>query len=110
MDGQSRPSRIPMRRFLKRIPAYFEGGGVHASGHILRLSREGMFLGSETLPAAGTDMRVTFADRLGNKIEVEGNVRWNTSDKPEAPDPGFGMHIPRPSDTYQEFYEKLVTS
>ncbi len=109
MSNRRKPSRIRIKRGVKRIPAWFEAGDVCGSGHIARVSREGMFFSAETLPQTGSDVRVVFSDRDGNKIEVFGSVRWTTAECEDHPDTGFGMHIERTNPEFQDFYEEILT-
>lgn len=102
--------RIRMSRKLAPIPAAFKTERLRSEGHILSLSREGVFIATESLPATGEFVTVVFPDRSGSKIEVCGTVRWTTDEvEPgKCPRPGFGMHLEFLTDEYREFYEELL--
>jgi hypothetical protein len=99
-----------MRRKLKRIPAVFETRGLRGRGEVGGLSQKGLFFCTETLPKPGSRVRVVFSDHDGDKIEVLGEVRWNTADVANPEAVGFGVQIGSASDGYWEFYQDLLTS
>jgi len=109
MQERRRQSRVKMRRSLKRIPAVFEAGKLRGRGQIGGVSREGLFFCTDRPPDPGSPVRVVFSDHLGRKIEVSGDVRWNTAEKINPAAEGFGMHIDHSSDQFPEFYEELLT-
>jgi hypothetical protein len=96
---------------MKRIPAAFEAGKLRGKGHIKNISKEGLFLRSNTLPAPGASVRIVFHDRHGSKVEVRGTVRWTTEQLPpeEKAKPGFGVYIERGNDEFDEFFENILT-
>ncbi len=112
MSPERKHKRIRMTRKLKPIAAAFKTENVRGEGQIGSLSREGLFLATETLPTEGEFVTIIFADHSGSKIEVCGTVRWTTAQIPAetCPRSGFGMHLEFLTDEYQEFYEELLTS
>ncbi len=109
--------RIRMTRKLKPIPATFKTENVlqvlgtstkRGEGHIRSLSREGLFIATQTVPAVGEFVTVIISDRSGSKIEVCGTVR-STTTRLGVGNAGFGMQLESLTDEYQEFYEKLLT-
>ena len=102
--------RRRLRRIMKRIPAAFEAGALRGKGHIKNVSKEGVFLRSSVLPPVGSDVRVLFHDRNGSKIEARGIVRWTTDQlsAAEKAKPGFGVHIPRGNEEFDEFFEQIL--
>ncbi len=112
MSSERKHKRIRLTRKLPPIAAAFKTENVRGEGHIGSLSREGMFIATETLPAEGDFVTIIFPDRSGSKIEVCGTVRWTTAEvgQENCPKPGFGMHLEFLTDEYQEFYEELLTS
>ena len=110
MSQEPKLERRKLRRVLKRIPAAFEAGSLRGKGHIKNVSKEGLFVRTNVLPQPGTEVRVIFHDRTGTKIEVRGTVRWNTAQLPqdETPKPGFGVHIPRGNEDFDEFFEQIL--
>jgi hypothetical protein len=108
VKGAQPNRRIQMRRAVKRIPASFQAGELRGSGRIAKLSQEGLFFCTTRLPSPGMQVRVTFEDAHGGKIEIDGTVRWNTAQL-DASRSGFGMHIEGRTDSYLEFYERLLT-
>ena len=106
--------RRRLKRFVKRIPAAFEAGGLRGNGHVKNLSKEGLFLRTDNPPAAGVKVRVLFHNRDGSKVEVNGRVAWTTEQLPEeeaGPEvrPGFGMHFVGERDEYLTFFEQIMT-
>ncbi len=110
MAQEPKVERRKLRRILKRIPAAFEAGQLRGKGHIKNVSKEGLFLRTNVLPAVGDDVRVIFHDRTGSKIEVRGTVRWTTQQLPiaEQAKPGFGLHIPRGNEDFDEFFGQIL--
>jgi Tfp pilus assembly protein PilZ len=110
MSQEPKPERRKLRRILKRIPAAFEAGSLRGKGHIKNVSKEGLFVRTAVLPAMGDDVRVIFHDRNGTKIEVHGTVRWTTAQLPrdQKPKPGFGVHVPRGNEDFDEFFEQIL--
>ena len=121
--------RIRLTGKLKPIPATFKTESVlqvlgtsakHGEGHIRSLSREGLFIATETVPTVGEFVTVIFSDRSCSKIEVCGTVRSTSAEQGLVParkrmwlgnwpDSGFGMQLKSLTDEYQEFYEELLT-
>ena len=103
--------RRRLRRVMKRIPAAFEAGKLRGKGHIKNISKEGLFVRADVLPAAGAPVRIVFHDRQGSKIEVRGTVRWTTQQLPpeEKAKPGFGVYIERGNDEFNDFFEGILT-
>lgn len=97
-----------IRRAVGRIPAQFKAGGLRGEGLLAKLSREGLFVCTETLPEPGTPILLVFLDDRGGPVKLHGSVRWNTRQLDRARS-GFGMHIEDVPDAYVRFYEaKLV--
>src|SRR5262245_3941883 len=110
MPKEHNVERRKLRRILKRIPAAFEAGRMRGKGHIKNVSKEGLFLRTNVLPPVGEDVRVIFHDRNGSKIEVRGTVRWTTAQLPkdEKAKPGFGVHIPRGNEDFDDFFGQIL--
>jgi hypothetical protein len=106
--GERRRLRLPG----KRIAAVFESTGSSGKGYVRNVSREGMFLRTNVLPAPGEPVRVIFEDFQGRTLEASGSVSWNTGQLDPAKDvkPGFGMRIEHVSGAYLAFYEDLRVS
>ena len=109
----TRPRRAPRRqiprRNIKRIAAAFSTHELKGKGQISKLSRRGLFFATPQLPKPGQLVCVVFRDAQGNKISVEGTVRWNTAQmKPNAS--GFGMLFKKQTPEYLDFYEGMLTS
>ncbi len=105
----SPPRRQLPRRGIKRIAAAFSTHELKGKGQISRLSRRGLFFATPALPKPGQPVCVVFRDRQGNKVSVEGIVRWNTAQlRPNAS--GFGMQFEQPTPEYLDFYEGVLTS
>ena len=110
MSQKPKVERRKLRRILKRIPAAFEAGQLRGKGHIKNVSKEGLFLRTSVLPPVGDDVRVIFHDRNGTKIEVRGTVRWTTQQlrQEDQAKPGFGLHIPRGNEDFDEFFGQIL--
>src|SRR5262245_49448353 len=110
MSQEPKLERRKLRRILKRIPAAFESGTLRGKGHIKNVSKEGLFLRTVTLPGVGDYVRVLFHDRNGTKIEVLGTVRWTTAQLPTSSKakPGFGLHIPRGNEDFDDFFGQIL--
>jgi hypothetical protein len=110
MSQEPKVERRKLRRVLKRIPAAFEAGRLRGKGHIKNVSKEGLFVRTEVLPTPGDDVRVIFHDRNGSKIEVRGTVRWTTAQlaRTQKAKPGFGVHIPRGNEEFDEFFGQIL--
>ncbi|HXJ36447.1 MAG TPA: PilZ domain-containing protein [Candidatus Eisenbacteria bacterium] len=110
MPQKPKVERRKLRRILKRIPASFEAGQVRGKGHIKNVSKEGLFLRTSVLPNVGDEVRVIFPDRTGSKIEARGTVRWTTLQLPveQQAKPGFGVHVPRGNEAFDDFFEQIL--
>jgi hypothetical protein len=105
-----RERRRMLRRAIPSIRAAFESGELRGVGHVKNISKEGLFLRSDILPSPGSDIRILFHDRRGDKIELHGCVRWTTAqlgDKTARP--GFGVQLSRIDDDFRAFYEEILT-
>ncbi len=109
MTKPTRPSRYRLPRWnVKRIPAAFSTHRVRGKGQISKLSRRGLFFSTEKLPQPGEPVCVVFRDRDGNKISLEGTVRWSTAQMKRNAS-GFGMRIEDAPEQYLDFYEDILT-
>ena len=104
--------RRSLTRVVKRISATFVAGPVRGKGHIKNVSKRGMFLRTIQIPEVGTPVRVTFRDRDGSTVEVNGTVHWTTKQLPASSkaQPGFGIQIPADSQEFTEFFERILFS
>jgi hypothetical protein len=110
-SGGDPERRRQLRRKIRRFPAAFEAGSLRGTGHLKNVSKDGVFVRSDTLPAPGEAVRLIFHDLLGSKVEVHGVVQWTTA---QLPDPsvarsGFGLRIPQATDGFLDFFEQLIT-
>ena len=110
-SGKAQRSNRRHKRIAKRLTALVYANGDYANGHVKNLSKLGMFVRSNMMPAPGTEVRIRFEPITGEKIEVEGIVRWNTSGLPtEQGADGFGVYLPKPSKEYLNFFAKMAGS
>ena len=108
---KSKRSNRRHTRVAKRLTALVYADGDYANGHVKNLSKTGMFVRSNMMPAPGTDVRIRFETITGEKIEVEGIVRWNTSGLPtEEGADGFGVQLAKPSKDYLNFFAQMAGS
>jgi len=109
--GTSGRSQRRHKRVAKRLTALVYADGDYANGHVKNLSKMGLFVRSNMMPPPGTEVRIRFETITGEKIDVEGVVRWNTSGMPrdDSAD-GFGVHLPKPSKDYLNFFAKMAGS
>ena len=105
-----RERRRMLRRAIPSIRAAFEAGELRGVGHVKNISKEGLFLRSDILPPPGSEIRILFHDRRGDKIELHGCVRWTTAQLPDkSARPGFGVQLTGPDDAFRQFYEEILT-
>ena len=97
---------------MARIPATFVAGEICGNGHVKNLSRDGLFIRTDTLPAKGESVGLIFFLQDGSKLEISGTVRWSTAQLAQAEQatPGFGMRIDERNAEYLEFYERILAS
>lgn len=105
----ARPAKRQLKREMRRIPAAFAGDGIQGRGSLSKLSRSGLFFTSEDLPKPGDSVRIAFNDLDGNKITVEGIVRWNTAHI-EPNSSGFEVELKGDLDPYLGFFAQILTS
>src|SRR5262245_49300886 len=107
---QGRERRRMLRRAIPSIRAAFEAGELRGVGHVKNVSKEGLFVRSDILPPPGSEIRVLFHDRRGDKIELHGCVRWTTAQLGDkSARPGFGVQLSKPDDAFRAFYEEILT-
>jgi hypothetical protein len=107
---QSSRDRRCLKRYVQRLEAHFQSGRMRGIGHVRNLSKEGMFIGSDRLPQPGAPIALTIETAGGEKIDLNGTVRWTTaqlSNASEAP-PGFGVRVEGRSPAYRELFEALL--
>jgi PilZ domain len=106
-----RDRRRILRRAIPSIRAAFEAGELRGVGHLKNISKEGLFLRSDILPQPGTEIRILFHDRQGNKIELHGTVRWTTAQlaNDSGARPGFGIQFSKADGAFRDFYEEILT-
>ena len=99
-----------LRRSIPRIRAAFEAGELRGVGHVKNVSKAGLFLRSDVLPAPGSEIRILFHDRRGDKIELYGSVCWTTAQLADPlARPGFGVQITDGGTAFRAFYEEILT-
>jgi hypothetical protein len=100
-----------LRRAIPSIRAAFEAGELRGVGHVKNVSKEGLFLRSDILPQPGSEIRVLFHDRRGDKIELHGCVRWTTAQLAgdRGARPGFGVQLSKVDPAFRAFYEEILT-
>ncbi len=101
--------RRKLKRNVTRVPASFESGELRGKGHVKNVSKGGLFLRTDALPEAGSEVRVLFHTQLARKVEIRGIVVWSTAelDQPDAR-PGFGVRFEGASEQFLEFYEQIL--
>ena len=94
----------------RRITAIFDAPSFSGKGYVLNISKNGMFLRSDVLPAPGEPVSVMFLDLSGGTVETSGTVRWTTEelDAGKVAKPGFGIRIEHASREYLTFYQSLL--
>ena len=110
MSKKPQIERRRLKRTVKSIPARFQVEGRTQRGYIKNITKEGLFLRTNSLPTPGASVRVIFQARDGPKIEVAGTVRWTTAQLPPSSDsaPGFGMKIENVPEEFLEFFEQML--
>jgi hypothetical protein len=107
---ETAPDRRRLKRYVQRLEAHFQSGHTRGLGHVRNLSKEGMFIGSDRLPQPGAPIALTIETSAGDKIDLNGTVRWTTaqlSDSSEAA-AGFGVRFESRSAGYRELFEALL--
>ena len=101
--------RRQLKRFMARIPAMFMCGGMTSEGYVKNLSKEGLFLRTESLPKPGEPVHVLLRPPEGERVEVKGVVCWTTDQVPDrSPQKGFGMLIDAPTTEYLELFQNVL--
>ena len=109
MNDEGRERRR-LKRFMARIPATYVCGGLIGRGAVKNLSKEGLFMRSDRVPAPGETVHVLLQPPGNPKVEVVGIVRWTTDQVPSrAPgQTGFGLRIEQPSDAFLELFARIL--
>jgi len=104
--------RRKLKRRVKRIAARYTCGQKSGAGHVKNLSKEGLFLRVDRLPQVGDNVHVVIEAANGEKVEIEGVVRWTTAQLPnaDAVAPGFGMRFSEDYAAYRAFFEELLVT
>jgi hypothetical protein len=102
--------RRRLKRYVRRIPARFQSDTISGEGHVKNVSKEGLFLCSDSMPEPQATLTMTIEREGEAKIEVTGQIRWTTEQSPErAPGvSGFGVQIPADCKPWREFFEQLL--
>lgn len=110
MSEKPQIERRRIKRTVKSIPARFQHEGRTQRGHIKNITKEGLFLRTDSLPPTGAAVRVIFETKAGAKIQVAGTVRWTTAQLPPSADtpPGFGMKLDDVPEEFLEFFEQML--
>jgi len=100
-----------LSRAIPSIRAAFEAGELRGVGHVKNVSKGGLFLRSDILPQPGSEIRILFHDRRGDKIELHGCVRWTTAQLAgeHGARPGFGVQLLEADPAFRAFYEEILT-
>jgi hypothetical protein len=97
-------------RLAAPVRAVFAAGGTRGEGSVYDVSRSGFFVRSPTLLENGTMLEAALVGPMGERISVQGVVRWNTSRLAYRPKgPGFGVCVLRSSRDFQGFVERELS-
>ncbi len=97
-------------RLAAPVRAQFTAGGTRGEGRVFDVSRGGFFLRSATLLANGTPLEAALVGPMGERISVQGVVRWNTARLSYRPKgAGFGVCVLRSGRDFQGFVEKELS-
>jgi hypothetical protein len=106
---RSSRDRRRLKRYVQPLEAHFQSGRLRGLGYVRNLSKEGMFISSDQLPQPGAPIALTIETPGGNKIDLNGTVRWTTAQLPNASGApaGFGVRFEH-SPAYRQLYEALL--
>lgn len=106
----SRIERRRLKRYVERLEVNFQCGRMRGQGHVRNLSKEGLFIRSDRLPQPGLAISITIESSAGDKIELEGTVRWTTAQlsQPRSVPAGFGVRLDEMNPSYRELFEALL--
>ena len=103
--------RRRLKRYVERLDAHFQSGKIRGCGLVRNLSKEGLFIRSELLPEPGAPIALTLETVSGDKIDLNGTVRWTTAQVPEPQEDmksGFGVRIEVTGGAYRDLFEALL--
>jgi hypothetical protein len=103
-------ARVRQRIRVDLIPVRFMAGGREAIGHLKNVSRAGIFIRAQELPAPGAAVSLQFRSPNGDLVDARGEVCWTTDGllDPDAPR-GFGIRLHEPPRQYWEFLRWVLT-
>ena len=117
-DSLAVTERRRLKRHVDRVQVYFQSGRTQGRGYIRNLSKGGLFIRAESLPAPGAPVALTIELPSGIKVDLNGTVRWTTAELNGTPQalgepavpvrPGFGVRIESDSARYRELFESLL--
>jgi len=102
--------RRRLKRHVERLEAHFQSGRMRGHGHVRNLCKEGLFIRSDRLPEPGLAVSIVIETNAGDKVEVQGTVRWTTAQLPNARSApsGFGVRLEGRPSMYRELFEALL--
>jgi hypothetical protein len=96
----------PRIRLREPLDAHFSTGETEGRGSVWDVSPGGFFLRSPVLLAPGTELTVQMTTISGWRMEVSGEVCWNTKTVTRLPGlSGFGVRTTRHSDKFAGFVD-----
>ena len=86
--------RRKLRRHDLLLEVAYRSNDIDATGILGNIHAEGLFIRCEKLPDPFDPVVVVMTAQEGYQFEVEGIVRWTTSQfKRETSSPGFGVQL-----------------
>ena len=112
MSSPKGKERRKLKRFVRRIPAKFSTQSISGTGHVKNLSKEGLFVRTNSLPKPGEEVSVIVLTPDRHKVEVVGLVRWTTAQLGgrTPAQPGFGVRIEHPTEAFLAFFAALLVT
>lgn len=100
--------RARTRVGIAQIAVRFVAEGSEATGVLLDVSRQGVYIRASQIPRPGSVIAVQFEDPDRGLIDARGEVRWNVSPNGDQPS-GFGVIVHEPSRRFRAFVDGALS-
>jgi hypothetical protein len=105
----SSSARVRQRLGVELITVRYLAEGQEGIGHLVNVSRAGLFVRTVELPAEGSAVALQFRTPDGSLVDLRGEVCWTCpAGLAGGRLPGFGVRLHEPPQEYREFFHWVL--
>lgn len=106
----SSSARVRQRLHVGLITVRYLAEGQEGVGHLVNVSRAGLFVRAVELPSEGSAVALQFRTPSDSLVDLRGEVCWTSGAELDGGRlPGFGVRLHEPPQEYREFFRWVLS-